>query len=702
MSQRLRQKKAQGGQTGAAAKSMDGLPSAGVRESDVEAHGPFDACREIDHLLDRLSRLTTSELAPEKFLDQLLVEAVREAAAIGGAIWAGRDCLMERFSHTAQAMASLATRNAGRCNLVERVISLGVADKSIIEQANTDGSPGRLLSIVAPFPVESNGQGSIELLLPVASPPQAQDHAMRLAEAFAELIGDYYTRRQIVGFRHREEHWQSLSRFLEAIHRPGLRDAAIAIANEGRWFCRSDRVSVLCLQKATCKALAVSGVDHVERRSNLVARMEELADAVLKTNEPLWHIGTSPPPVPQFEGTLQNYLEQSHSSALVALPLTNRASGTATNNDPAARTELESCALGVLVLEWFAPPVIDDAARQRIELVARHSATALSVALATERLPLIAVNRALAKVTWLAGARQLPRVLWIAGFLAVLLLALIVVPCDFEITADGQLQPLERREIFAPSDAVVDGVLVEHGDEVAAGQPLLRLRSAPLDFESARLRGEIQTAEKRLAAIRSARFEPDKDQSAPAHRRLELTAEEEELKASLSSLQRQEQLLVEERALLDVRSPLDGRVLTWDVARSLAARPVERGQPLLSVGNVGGLWSVELCVPDEQIGYVLDSAEQVRGDGLSMPVSFLLVAEPGVEYSGFIERIARRGHVDEKSGKAVVQVVVRLDDPIENPRPGASVVGKIHCGRHSLGFVWLHDAWNNIRRRLLF
>jgi hypothetical protein len=33
-------------------------------------------------------------------------------------------------------------------------------------------------------------------------------------------------------------------------------------------------------------------------------------------------------------------------------------------------------------------------------------------------------------------------------------------------------------------------------------------------------------------------------------------------------------------------------------------------------------------------------------------------------------------------------------------RPGATVVARIHCGRRSLGFVWLHEFWEAIRLRL--
>ena len=699
MSQRTGHYEAEEGLNGAAVKTMVGTATIEVRAGTGVAE--FDVCREIDELLARLSRLAAADLPAEQFLEQTLAQAVGETGVVGGAIWAGRDCLLERFADVRAASAAAATRDGGRLELLQRAISGEVTDSAIVEQIDGGGSACRLVSIVAPFALDHNARGAIELLLPGNSLPSGQERARRLAEAFGEIIGDYYCRRQVASYRQRDIHWQSLSRFLEAIHRPSLRETAIAIANEGRWFSQCDRVSVICRHKRKCKSLAVSGVDRVERRSNLVLRLEELADAVLKSNQVLWHVDQPAPRTPDVEEALHNYLELSHSRALVALPLATKPSG-ATHDDLAVPDEDDSHLQGVLVLEWFATSAIDESARERIELMALHSAPSLAVALSTECLPLIGLHRALAKVAWLTRARQLPRALFVTCIFLAILLALIIAPADFEIAADGELVPTERREIFAPSDAVVDRVLVEHGDDVAAGQPLLHLRSTALEFEGARLSGEIQTAEKRLAAIRSARFEPVTGQSAPADRRLALTAEEEELKATLAGLRRQEQLLSQERGLLEVRSPLKGQVLTWDVARSLAARPVERGQPLLSVGDVEGRWSLELCVPDDQIGYVLTAAEQGHVDGAPLFVSFLLVGEPGVKYGGYVDRIARRGHVDEKSGKPVVLVVVRLDEAIENPRPRAGVIAKIHCGRRSLGFVWLNDAWNSVRRRLLF
>ncbi len=281
---------------------------------------------------------------------------------------------------------------------------------------------------------------------------------------------------------------------------------------------------------------------------------------------------------------------------------------------------------------------------------------------------------------------------------------LAICPAGFEVEADGELQPTERRELFAPLDGVVQSTLVDHGEHVNAGQVLARLRSPALELETARVNGERQTAEKRLAAVRTARLELDQDGGGEASSRyLQLTAEEEEIKQLLTSLGRQNEILERQQRELEVKSPIDGQVLTWDAQRALANRPVERGQPLLSVGNTAGAWSVELHVPDDEIGYVLaEHAEAIEEDRPSV-VWFMLASDPGVRRRGEIERIAMRSAVEADGQAPTVTVTVRIDEEeLLGLRPGTSVVGKIDCGWRSLGFVWFHRAWNAVQRRLFF
>ena len=51
----------------------------------------------------------------------------------------------------------------------------------------------------------------------------------------------------------------------------------------------------------------------------------------------------------------------------------------------------------------------------------------------------------------------------------------------------------------------------------------------------------------------------------------------------------------------------------------------------------------------------------------------------------------------------MVKVDVAIDrGALTEPRPGATVIARIHCGRRSLGYVWLHEVWEFIQTRILF
>jgi hypothetical protein len=48
-------------------------------------------------------------------------------------------------------------------------------------------------------------------------------------------------------------------------------------------------------------------------------------------------------------------------------------------------------------------------------------------------------------------------------------------------------------------------------------------------------------------------------------------------------------------------------------------------------------------------------------------------------------------------------VTVGVDhERIAERAPGAGVVARIHCGRRSVGYVWLHDLIEAVRSRIAF
>jgi multidrug efflux pump subunit AcrA (membrane-fusion protein) len=655
---------------------------------------------EVDALLERMAALVTTDLSPARFHAQLLDGAVRQGVS-GAAIWCARNGMVERVYSTGDAAFDAEMpHDVEHAELVQSIVREGAARIVSCTGAELGGlwPATDTPSVIAPFFVdEKQAAGALELMLPSASGASEREAALELATALAELAGDFYRRKTLAEYRAREAKWRSIEQFLGSIHCPSLSETATALVNEGRWLVGCDRVSLICKLGQRLKVLAVSGNDRLELRSNLMRRMEDLADIVIKTDEPLWHTGEATDRAPEIDHALQRFVEESHARMLVALPL--RPDRKEPCDVPGAANSL-----GVVVLERFAVVSLGESDRERIEAVTRHGALAVANALETDQLPLICVNRSIARAGWLVKSRQLPKTLWAAGGLLALVVALLFVPADFEIRAEGELQPREQRRVFAPADGVVDEVFVEHGDDVQAGRPLVRIRSTNLDFECARLQGEIQTAEKRLAAIGTARLELASDKATPTTTRyLQLTSEEEELKETLKSLRRQQGILNQECADLEVRSPLAGRVLSWDVARELSARPVQRGQELLAVGDIAGRWEVALRVPDDQVGYLLAAQDEARRRGESLTVSFVLAGDAGTEFGGEVERIALRSQSSDQDEEPFVLVTVRFDEQqIDGPRPGAGVVGKIDCGRRSLGFVWMHEAWNSIRRRVFF
>jgi multidrug efflux pump subunit AcrA (membrane-fusion protein) len=303
----------------------------------------------------------------------------------------------------------------------------------------------------------------------------------------------------------------------------------------------------------------------------------------------------------------------------------------------------------------------------------------------------------LARLRWLTEAGRLPKTIAIVSIVTALVGALALVPADFDIDAKGEFQPKTRRDIFASDDGVVSELLVEHGQNVHAHQPLLVLRKPELDLEIRRVAGEMQTAERKLAAVQAERLTTARtvpDAKRDAH---QLTADEEELKELVRGLADQLGILKRQREALVIRSPIDGQALTWKLDELLAARPVERGQSLLRVADVDGPWVVELCVRDDQSGHVLAARDELQPD---LDVSFAPSSDPGREYSGRVRDVAMSTEVDETAGPTVSVTVAFDRKNVTALRPGATVLARIHCGRRSLGYVWLHELFEFIQTHI--
>jgi hypothetical protein len=90
-------------------------------------------------------------------------------------------------------------------------------------------------------------------------------------------------------------------------------------------------------------------------------------------------------------------------------------------------------------------------------------------------------------------------------------------------------------------------------------------------------------------------------------------------------------------------------------------------------------------------------------------VTYVLLNEPGRQLNGRLLEIHRTAELIEEEGVCYrMRVKINMDEDgnpervHDQPRPGAEVIARIHCGKRALGFVLFHDAWEWVQTNLLF
>ena len=458
---------------------------------------------------------------------------------------------------------------------------------------------------------------------------------------------------------------------------------------------------------------AVSGLDSIDRRSNVLRAAQDLIRRVVVTREPFWYQDSADedhaqPHVdiaPQLEDAVHRYLDESPARLLAVFPLmptSISADGTVDSKQKRSRTAKP---IGAILIERFEGASTSGLTRHRSEVVAKQSASALKNALEHTNLPFLPVLRLVGKLGWHLTLRQLPRTILVVGTLAAAAVAMVVVPADFTVEGHGELQPAVRRGVFASSDGIVanlaPALTTSDTAEVSAGETLIELSNTDLDFELTRVLGEIRTARESLSTKVVERLNVDDSDSNWESQLEKLSAEEKELEVNIASLEAQLKVLKLQQSDLTLASPIDGEILTWEAARILESRPVRRGDLLVNVADVDGPWVLEIRVPNQNIGYVNDARREQKPN---LDVSFILATDPKTTWFGTVRDVASDTRSYGESGPTVlVTVEIERDDiPETQLRPGATVIPHIHTGQRPIGFVWFHELIHTVQTKLLF
>jgi hypothetical protein len=464
-------------------------------------------------------------------------------------------------------------------------------------------------------------------------------------------------------------------------------------------------------RRGTLRLEAVSGQESVERRASAVQAIEALVRVIARAGEPLWHPDPDHELPPQIEEELEHYIDESHATALAILPLEKPrptpvvkpggVDATAIARAEAAPRSVPE-PIGALVAEWFQSAALDAGRRARVDLVAEHGRSALANALTHTSLPLYPLLDLAGKSKVLTTARNLPRTV-LAGVAALAAIAaLVLVPAELRLEGKGTLEPVHRRDVFAGIDGVVERLEpgLEHGAEVRQGQLLATLRNTELDVALTDVMGRKAGSNEQLVATeRSLKNEKLTDAE-----RNRLYGERARLTRELESLANQQRLYEQKKKDLEVRSPIDGVIVTWQVRDRLELRPVEKGQVLVTVADKTGPWELEIHMPDDRLGHVNRAAATARSAGRDLMVDYIVATDPGTRHRGAVREIHEQAEVRGEQGNTVlVRVTI---DPERHEKEelgaGASVTARIACGRRSLGYVWFHDLLAFLQTQVLF
>jgi multidrug efflux pump subunit AcrA (membrane-fusion protein) len=475
---------------------------------------------------------------------------------------------------------------------------------------------------------------------------------------------------------------------------------------------------------------AISGQDTFDKRSNVVRLLRNLSKVVCKSGEDLWYTGDTSNLAPQVENAVNEYVDESHTKQIAVLPLREHDP----HADDKTRDKKKENLLGAIVIEQLVDSRAPEGLLQRVDVVRRHSATALTNAQAHEGLFLLPLWRTIGKSKVLVTARNLPKTIAAAIALAAAVLILWLLPWDFTVTADGRLLPETRAYVFAPADGTIIEVPVVEGQMVNKGDVLARQESLPLEEEAVKLRGEIASNDKALRAAEAKKglvfTQPQSTRNDRSQRNLDdidAAGEVSRLREERKSLLEQEEKLNERIDQLQIHSPITGKVVTWKVQDYLRNRPVTTGTRIMQIADPTQRWEAELEVPESKMGHVQRQLHQLQEQDphAELEVTFILATHPGREdrIQGHVTKIQPSAEVNGEKGNAVRMIVAfdqselgkLLDGPAaDSPTPqaieelkqhlkvGADVKAKVDCGREPVGYVLFHELWELFQSMFLF
>ncbi|MCB1091319.1 MAG: efflux RND transporter periplasmic adaptor subunit [Verrucomicrobiae bacterium] len=437
--------------------------------------------------------------------------------------------------------------------------------------------------------------------------------------------------------------------FSRASLAPTLDEAVSIVAREVRQFVNCSRVAIGLGRGARLKVEGLSGFAKVEARSHgtrlLASAMRE---SIGLEKVIAW------PPIEESEAKIWPATDQTELieafavRQMIALPLMSP----------------EGKEIGAWIFFFKAGEPFTPRKFALMEAATPHAAALLDLVRGSKPKGI----RGMVNRFWANASRYKKTALFAALVAAIVVL---LVPVPHRVAASCEVQPQMMRQVAAPLDGLLEEVMVKPGDKVEKGQLLAKLDGKEIGWRHAQALADKEMALKKRDVARSTTRDVAEVQMA-------------QLEADAAAVQ--VALLEYQKANLEIRSPLDGYVLSGSLERSKGV-PVSMGQKLFDIGPVDTMY-LEIAVPDSDIAWVKDG----------MDLTMRLEARPREKFNATIREIYPVS--ESKDSENVFICIAAIDNRENELRPGMRGKVRIESGYRSLGWVLFHKPWDFVRLHL--
>jgi multidrug efflux pump subunit AcrA (membrane-fusion protein) len=681
---------------------------------------------QIRKLVAEIADLAESDIQPNEFYVEFLNRSVAAVAATGGAFWMmdGRGGLRLQY----QVEFGVTGMMDGRVKTAPHDALLGcmlqasqaqiIPPSAVIEGVPQAFNPTEYALIIAPLMVDKQVVGLLEILMDPTRRAAQQKSTLRFVSDLCDLAATYLKNRQMRQMMSQQRLWNQLEGFTHQIHASlDLKETAYAVCNDGKRLVACDRLSVALKIAKRTMVEAISGQEVVEQRSNLVRELTRLCKVVIRSGEDLVYTGSTDGLAPDLRDALEMYVDESGSKVVIVTLLHKP------ETEQGAESK-EKVPFGCLVAEQIGDELAPTDMHARTEVVSRHASTALWNAQEHHKIFLKPVLKALGSPWRMFRGRTLAKIGAVAGALLALILAMAFVPCPLSIEGHGSLLPEERHKIYAPVAGKVSEVLFDHNERVRKGDIVIKLDSYELQKELKGLMAEMQKAESQSQSLD---VQAQKLESAQESQELiQIKAQLAEARITAKSAKERIDIVEEQIETMNIRSPQDGIITTWEARKNLMGQPVEIGKELLQIAATDGDWILEVEVPDDDMGPILAAQSRLEADikagrkkpGTPLGAYFVPMTGPEHRYEGYVVHIAPNAETmaDSEQYKSTNRHVVKVEvgfsqavqkeylmrNQTDEMRPGAEVRARVECGTTNLAYYLLRKPIQVFYESVLF